>query len=130
MKLLWLATNCERCASGEAREQKRAGHWIHGRRGAPAASHVVSENPQPALGRRKPSSARVTPDSRRRGAPESGLVVVEGELDDVSSTKVRALVRARKWGELERSGDVHAEVVACLRAMPADGTLGVGGDDT
>ena len=74
--------------------------------------------------------ARHNADARRRGAPESGLVVVEGELDDVSSTKVRALVRERKWGELERSGDVHAEVVACLRAMPADGTLGVGGDDT
>ena len=74
--------------------------------------------------------ARHNADARRRGAPESGLVVVEGELDDVSSTKVRALVRARKWGELERSGDVHAEVVACLRAMPADGALGVGGDDT
>ena len=69
-------------------------------------------------------------DARRRGARASGLIVVDDELDDISSTKVRALVRERRWDELERSGDVHVEVVACLRSMADREVAMFDGDDT
>ena len=65
----------------------------------------------------------------RAAAPESGLVVVEGS-STTSRRRKCAAVRARKWGELERSGDVHVEVVACLRSMADREVAMFDGDDT
>lgn len=56
-------------------------------------------------------------EAERVGAPASGLIVVDDELDDISSTRVRALVARRAWAELAESGDLPDAVLTGLRAV-------------